>query len=250
MDYSKLSWNASDELDIVDDFLSLPKTKNKYSRTIVSILGKVINFIEKVCLYIEPREIHFNERKIELAFVLQRLPSAGYILDVGCSNSSLALQLACMDYKVTGIDVRDYKFSHRNLEFIQEDISRFQGREKYYDSAILVSIIEHIGFGHYGEPDSLSDREILKIVSHFVKPSGSIIITIPFGVSFESNWYRVYDPCSLNMLIDGFLVLSKKFAKRTSLLEWILCKEEDLINVSSENLPMNGIALLEIRKNA
>ena len=68
-------------------------------------------------------EIHVNERIIEVPFVLQRLPKSGRILDVGCSNSALSLQLACMGYQVTAIDVRHYPFSHPNLKFYQEDIA-------------------------------------------------------------------------------------------------------------------------------
>ena len=249
MDHSKISWNASDEIEVIDTFLSLPKPKNKPFSKLAKILWRFVDGLASFCRCLEPREIDLNERILEVPFVLQRLPKSGRILDVGCSNSALALQLACMNYEVTGIDVRSYPFKHPNLEFIQKDISCNSMEEECYDCAILMSTIEHTGFGHYGDSISLNDREFLDIVARHVKTNSSILITVPFGQKFECNWYRVYDSDALEKLIAGYPVITKVFARRTSLLEWQICSESDLANVASQHFPINGIALLEIKKS-
>lgn len=49
--------------------------------------------------------------------------------------------------------------------------------------------------------------------------------------------------------LQEYPVITKVFARRTSLLEWQICSESDLANVASQHLPINGIALLEIKKS-
>lgn len=250
MDHSQISWNASDEVEVMDLFLSLPKPKKKILSNLSKILWNLIDKIARLCFYLEPRQTHVNERIIEIPFILQRLPESGHILDVGCSNSALALQLACMGYQVTGIDVRSYSFSHPNLKFYQEDISDISIQEESYDCAILISTVEHVGLGHYGDTENLSDREFLDSVARYVKLNGSIFITVPFGSFFECDWYRVYNSKKLSSLLTGYYLVDKKFFRRISLLGWQLCSEAELANVGSTSLPMNGVALVEIKKKS
>jgi len=246
MDHLKLAWNASDEFDLTDTFLSLPKPKQNLFSKFAKMLWRIIDKLSLFCKTLEPREIHINERILEIPFVFQHLPQSGRILDVGCTNSPLALQLACLGYQVTGVDTRNYPFSHPNLKFYQIDVKQLLLEEEYYDCALLVSTIEHVGFGHYGDEIGFSDKEFFDKVARHVKPGGHIIMTAPFGKSFECNWYRIYDSKRLNTLISGHSVITKVFARRSSLLEWQLCSEVDLEDVSSSNLPMNGLVLLKI----
>lgn len=247
MDHSKISWNASEEVEVMDLFLSLPKPKGKF----LSNLAKFVwNFLDKTadfCFFLEPRQTHVNERIVEIPFILQRLPKSGHILEVGCSNSALALQLACMGYQVTAIDVRSYPFNHPNLRFYQEDISSIALQEKSYNCAILISTIEHVGLGHYGDEKCLSDRKFLETVARHVKPNGSIFITIPFGRFFECDWYRVYNSEKLSSLLSGYDLADRQFFRRISLVGWQLCSENELADVASTTLPMNGVALVEIK---
>lgn len=248
MNHSKISWNASDDYDMMDMFLSLPNPKQKLYSRLSKLLWKIVDTLGESCVFLEPRVFHINERIIELPFVLQRLPKSGRILDVGSSNSALSLQLACMGYQVTGIDVQAYPFIHPNLKFYQEDIAHCAIEKESQDCAILISTIEHVGLGHYGDSRGLSDQAFLEMVARFVKTDGSIFITVPFGKYFQSNWYRVYDSERLNQLIENYNLVTKLFARRISLLEWQLCLEHELTYVSSTDLPMNGIALIEIKK--
>ena len=248
MDHSKIAWNASDEFDIADVFLSMPKPNNRYLSKASRFLWNIIDFTSRICQWLEPREYHLTERILEVPFVLQRLPSSGHILDIGCMNSHLALQLACMGYKITALDVRTYPFRHPNLKICKEDISCAKLEEASYDCAICISTVEHVGLGHYGDARGISDRSFIDALARFVKPNGSIFITVPFGLRFESHWYRVYNSETLEYLIEGYGLVSKLFARRLSLLEWQLCLEDEVASVASTDLPMQGVALVEIRK--
>src|SRR5262249_872862 len=146
--------------------------------------------------------------------VFQRLPPRGRILDVGCSSSPLALQLACLGYQVTGVDVRGYPFTHPNLVFFQGDISRVTLEAASHDCAVLVGATEHVGYGHYGDGVGLPDREFLAAVAGAVKPGGTLLLTLPFGLSSRGLWYRVYDSVDLAALCEGYPVVTKRFARR------------------------------------
>lgn len=250
MDHSQISWNASDEVEVMDLFLSLPKPKKKLFSKLAQILWNIIDKTANISLLLEPRETHVNERIIEVPFILQRLPKSGNIIDIGCSNSALALQLACLGYHVTGIDVRSYPFSHPNLRFYQQDILDTSIQEESHDCAILISTIEHVGLGHYGDEKSISDREFLDKIARYVKPNGSIFITVPFGSYFECDWYRVYNSEKLSSLLRGYYLVDQIFFRRISLLAWQLCSEDELAHVASTSLPMNGVAVVQIKKGA
>ena len=66
-------------------------------------------------------KMYYEERMVELPFVFKyiRRPPAS-VLDIGCVESSLPVQLAMMNYDVTGIDIRDYCYRHTNLQFIKK----------------------------------------------------------------------------------------------------------------------------------
>ena len=56
-----------------------------------------------------PRAVFMNERIIEVPFAihaLSALPRGSRVLDLGCTESSLPMQLAALGYQVTGFDFR------------------------------------------------------------------------------------------------------------------------------------------------
>lgn len=248
MKHTNTSWNASAEFGLMDTFLSLPYSK----RWILSQLAKrwwtFTDWVEWVGRLLDPREIHVNERLLEIPFVLQRLPKTGCILDVGCTSSAMSLQLACLGYQVTGIDLRAYPFQHPNLKFYQGDILHAPLSPASQDGAIVISALEHMGLGAYGDVKDVSDESFLGAIARLVKPGGAIWVTVPFGRAFEGNWYRVYDSTRLARLLSNYRIVERLFARRVSRLGWQVCSEEDLKDVSSEHFPMNGIAMVELRQ--
>jgi hypothetical protein len=239
-----VSRNASADLGVMDIILSRPSPIRWLYSKIAYFLWRIIDFLQGCSLLLEPRNIHVNERILEIPFVLQRLPKIGRILDVGSASSLMALQLATIGYDVTAIDVRPYPFRHNNLTYIQEDINCLKLEKKSHDCAVIISTIEHVGLGGYGDAQTLSDRDFLNIISNYVRPKGIIFITMPFGKAYKGDWYRVYDSQGLNKLLEGYAPVEKKFAKRVSPYEWQMCDEKDLVATSSENHPMNGVALV------
>lgn len=230
----------------MDVILSRPNSIRWSYSKIAHFLQRINNYLQEFILWLEPRNIHVNERILETPFVLQRLPKTGRILDVGSASSLLALQLATIGYQVTAVDIRPYPFTHDKLTYFQEDVSRLTLEKRSQDCAIVISTIEHVGLGNYGDSQELSDREFLNIVAGYVKAKGDIFLTMPFGKSYQGSWYRVYDSEELYKLIEGYTLVELKFARRLSPFEWQMCDEKDLEFISSENHPMNGVALVFI----
>jgi len=67
--------------------------------------------------------VHFSERIVENAFVIQNIPKDKNIniLEVGCTGSKVVLYLTNLGYKVKGIDFFDYNVVHPNFTFSKEN---------------------------------------------------------------------------------------------------------------------------------
>ncbi len=173
-------------------------------------MGIKIPFMNREIIF---KKLDVTERIVEYPFVLQNLENKrGKILDVGCCDSDLSLQLASLGHKVWGIDVRKYENQHPNLIFVQSDISKTPFPSEFFDTIIAVSTIEHIGLGYgktplYNNGDKLAMKEIYRIL----KPSGKLIITLPVGRKKVTPTHRIYDTNSLRKLLKKFKIKNMEY---------------------------------------
>jgi 2-polyprenyl-3-methyl-5-hydroxy-6-metoxy-1,4-benzoquinol methylase len=57
----------------------------------------------------------YNERLIEWPFIFRHIDKPPKkVLDIGCWESILSIQLAMLGYKVTGIDIQNYGYKHKD----------------------------------------------------------------------------------------------------------------------------------------
>ncbi|MFI5346116.1 MAG: class I SAM-dependent methyltransferase [Elusimicrobiota bacterium] len=188
-----------------------------------------------------------NERIVEMPFVLQKLaafPNAR-VLDFGCSNSPLALELAGMGYEVVGVDLRPYGYTHPNFELLQGDFLARSMPDNSFDAVVAVSAVEHVGLESvYGGPGQESgDRTIVKKFLQILKPGGVLLLTVPFGRAGLNPGYRVYDSKSLDALIDGFDIMEKSFYHGDKQRQWVKVPESGLAEVDSSAMTQ-GVALV------
>lgn len=149
-----------------------------------------------------------NERIVEDAFVVQNLsPAANTVLDLGCSESYRAIQIASLGFVVYGIDVRDYGFCHPNFHFLRDDFTNTPFADKFFDIILSISALEHVGLGHYGDPQyAEGDKKAMKEISRILSRRGKLILSVPFGASARTTWERIYDNRSLRSLLSGFTI--------------------------------------------
>lgn len=157
-----------------------------------------------------------SERIVEIPLVLGNLPTTkATILDVGCRYSLLSIQLASLGHKVYGLDINPYTKEHPNFIFNQGDILKPPYKKAFFDMAISLSTIEHIGLGVYGDTNdgaqnhlNDADQRAAKSIYNLLKPGGSFILTVPFGKPITSAFQRVYDTKRLNDLLKPFRIKS------------------------------------------
>jgi 2-polyprenyl-3-methyl-5-hydroxy-6-metoxy-1,4-benzoquinol methylase len=174
----------------------------------------------------EVRWIFTNERVVEIPWVLQGLASLrppARVLDIGPTESLVALQLASMGYEVTALDVRPYHYLHPNLQSVVASILDWKGDERLFDAVVLLSTLEHIGVGAYGqETDEGADRRSMERVRELLRPGGLLLFTSPFGRTRMTETQRIYSAEDVARLLQGFRVCGTALAQRQNMKTWTM----------------------------
>lgn len=176
-------------------------------------------------------KMYYEERMIELPFVFKCIrPPPASVLDIGCVESSLPVQLAMIDYNVTGIDIRDYCYRHMNLQFIKQDFISYKF-DRAFDCVTAISTIEHLGLKSYGQAkqDINADKKAVQKIASLLKPKGQFIFTAPYGLHDTIGTFeRIYDENDIKNLFKHFKIQSKEFYK--------VVDRKAIKKVSQENL--------------
>ena len=144
-----------------------------------------------------------TERVIEYPFVFEQLHGVtGPVLDLGCCHSRLPIALASRGFAVVGMDFNPYPYRHPGLKTVRADITQMPFGGSTFAAVLAVSVIEHIGIGHYGEPEAgRGDQAAVRELARILRPNGKAVITVPFGQAMTNHWMRVYDGARLRQLV-------------------------------------------------
>lgn len=190
--------------------------------------------------------VHVSERIVEIPFVFSnlRVPKGSVVVDVGCVESRLSLELANLGYKVLAVDIRPYEFCHPNLKVIRGDFVQSPIDDRSVDAVVAVSTLEHLGLPCYsmqGSPGS--DLSAMEKIRRILRPGGQLILTVPYGQKGQTEWFRVYDHDALQRLLEGFAVDKLEFYERAGLDAWKEIREENARGISSDG-ETNCVALV------
>lgn len=189
-----------------------------------------------------------TERIIENPLIFMNLPKKkSQILDVGCRYSLLPIQMAILGHKVYGVDIHTYKRSHPNFTFIQDNFLTHDFENHYFDAITAVSTIEHIGLSFYGEgKDQTGDIKAVAKAFRLLKHGGYLILTMPFGIPTDANWYRVYNLQRLKLLLKRYKIVQiKTFANIDNSWKEINPKSAEKIDSSKI---VNSVTLVKAMK--
>lgn len=190
--------------------------------------------------------VHVSERIVEVPFVFASLsvPRGSTVVDLGCAESKLSLELANLGYRVWSVDLRPYEFHHPNLQALVGDFADVPIPEHSVDAVIAVSTLEHLGIAYYGGAAQVgADSAAMEKIRYILKPRGHLILTVPYGVKAETDWYRVYDHKSLRGLLTGFEIDRLEFYRRRDSATWEPTTEEIAAGVASPE-ETNCVALV------
>ena len=87
---------------------------------------------------LDRHQLFVTERILELPFVhraLDQLPG-NRILEFGCANSQLCIELASRGMMVTGVDLRAHPLTHPNFVFLQGDFFDQDFGEESFDAVV------------------------------------------------------------------------------------------------------------------
>jgi SAM-dependent methyltransferase len=197
---------------------------------------------------VEPRQI--NERIVEPPFVfaaLAGLDPPARVLDVGGSESTVALSLAALGHDVTVVDPRGYPIDHPRLRAAACRLDGLDPDLTGFDAAVALSAIEHFGLGGYaagGGEAGVSGRLDLAALDELrrrrLRPGGILALTVPFGEPSVDDFERVYDAAGLSELLAGWRVDRARAAWQVDRLTWVAGELD-------EPLGARGVALVIAR---
>ncbi|MBI3454368.1 MAG: class I SAM-dependent methyltransferase [Candidatus Rokubacteria bacterium] len=185
-----------------------------------------------------------TERVTEYPFVFQNLDGVGGpVLDVGCCSSRLPIALASRGFRVIGIDVTPYPYRHPNLRAVCGDAMHLPFATGSFGAVLTVSVTEHIGLGHYGDPTAEhGDQAAVGEIARVLRPGGRAIITVPFGRAMTDQYLRVYDAPRLRGLLVPLARLRVEYARSRDGL-WMPCTEAEAASVDWAG-PARAVALI------
>lgn len=211
------------------------KPKNfliKYFFYLLGLLGRIpTSWFKSLFKY------EINERIVEVPFVFQNLnlEKGQEVLDFGCNESKLSMELASLGYKVTGIDLNDYHFQHRNFTFIKGDFLQNNFEEESFDAVVALSSVEHAGLKSCNSPPfPKGDHKVLDEIFRILKNGGVLLLTVPFARKYyEDDFQRAYDNAALYNLTHRFKVIKEEyFVRNDEKSEWIPCGKEEASQVA------------------
>ena len=200
-----------------------------------------------------PSRVIFSERIVEYPLVFQHLEKNWTsILDFGCVHDLLPIHLASLGYKVTGLDILPYPFTHPNFKFIQADILKWDPSGEEYDCVLSVSTIEHVGLGGYGDPvHNNGDKIAVKKLLAALKLEGRFIITVPFGKPAIKRNMRIYNHDGLHELIPD-IETERFFFKPNRYASWTETSWPEIDDLEYEDYygiaPVQGVAFVVGKK--
>jgi len=172
------------------------------------------------------------------------------ILDIGCCDSFFPHALVKRGYDVYCVDIRQCTHLHKSIKFYKADVMRLPFPNGFFDVITAISVLEHIGFGAYGDPICEDgDMRAISELKRVLKDKGRLIITLPFAKYQMNTWFRFYDIDRLNRLINGFEILQKKYYVRINGYKWIETTEEKAKEIEpSPKGVTDAIVCLELSK--
>ena len=206
-------------------------------------------YFAAICFWLlSARCPYVGTRIIEIPWVLTRireLDNSLKILQVG----DVVLKKALDKHEEVLVDLDAEETPKSGLKVHKADIRSVSLPRCYFDVAVSISTIEHIGLQELEFTDG--DKVAVDIIARALKPEGLFLFTVPFGKPIARQTFRVYDHARLKFILgDKFELLKSRFLV-WSKLKWRDMSPEEAEKVSflKNNTSMNlGICLIEARK--
>jgi hypothetical protein len=188
-----------------------------------------------------------NERIVEQPYVFAAvgaLPAPARVLDVGGSESTIALSLACLGHQVHVVDPRGYPLAHPSLSQSAVMVHELPS-ELRFDAAVAVSALEHFGLGAYGQPsgpDERLDTAALAVIRDRLVSGGLLVLTVPCAPTpGQDEFQRTYSFAQLREMLSDWDIADLSVVWQRDRQTWIRGQPDD-------PEAQSGVALITARK--
>ena len=194
-----------------------------------------------------------SERIVEVPFVHRHLPYPfrGRLLDVGYRESEIIYQMSSLGFDTWGIDIRPAAADFPGVHYVEGDVIKYPFEPHSFDVVIGLSTVEHIGLFAYGniarDPDG--DLHALQAIHRMLKPSGRLLLTVPFGKHGVAEWYRVYDHEALlgRLKTAGFRIEVEDFWSKKDDVRWVPTPWKEAEQLDSISAGARAVACIVAR---
>lgn len=196
-----------------------------------------------------PNIFGISERILEHIFVHTRLPAPpGRLLDIGCAESTNAIEMASLGFQVVGVDMRALPLSHPNFEMVQANLISLPFPDNAFDVVVSLSTIEHVGLGWYckTEEDETDFKAALEAF-RVLRPGGRMILTVPFGKAGQTPVHRIYDRARLEEMLRPFRIVELAFGLRDG-QNWTYSADRARAEATDSVTRVSAIALVVVEK--
>jgi len=146
------------------------------------LIRKIGGFAVQYLIRRTHSKVTLNPRYYENTFVLNTLnsllPKGSKVLDIGSAESEFPLYLHASGFEVIPFDQRSYPF----LPSVQGDALKLNTyfQEGMMDAITVISTIEHIGLGVYGDPlEKVTYLALIDQWKTLLKKGGYLFLTLP-----------------------------------------------------------------------
>ena len=161
--------------------------------------------------------IGFDERCVEYPWLFSRLrPEPEIILDAGSTlNQEFILDQPLWQRKklyIVTLGPEDDCFWHKGVSYFYDDLRNMPIRDDYYDTIVCLSTLEHIGCDNsfYKKDDTAGEQRpddfviALQSLRRILKPGGSLLLSVPFGVHRHFGCFQQFDQDLLCRALEAF----------------------------------------------
>ncbi len=156
--------------------------------------------------------VGLTERAVEFGWVRHHL-SGRRVLDAGSALNHEAILdriLPVVDeLTIVTLEPEAHSSPERGVRYLYQDLRHLEIPDGSFDTVVSVSTLEHVGLDNsrfydsdapQGDPDA-DAQQAMRELRRVAKPGGRLLITVPFGASWRSDWVRVFDAAQLDALI-------------------------------------------------
>jgi SAM-dependent methyltransferase len=195
-----------------------------------------------------------GDREIEWTWTLGHITQGpGRVLDFGSGNGMMALGAAFAGNDVVAVDLEpeQYLFAPDGIEYVQGDFNEIELEAGSFDQILNCSSIEHVGLaGRYGSADDPDgDLRAMEKMAGILKPSGSMVLTIPVGRdAVHEPLHRIYGEQRLPRLLEHWEIREESYrAKPTGSRFEPVTREQALSETGSASYYALGLYVVTPR---